>query len=291
MRILKSNFSFRSFTIIELLVVISITVLLASIIIISVKDAREKARIAKIMEFSQSVQSLLGVDAVGIWNFDEQTSGICSGATDTVYDSSGYDNDGTCQGDPEWVKSDISGSALKFDGNDYVDVGNVSELNFERTDPFTISSWVKRDTIGVGSPIISKMDGDHGWTFHIGGTDRLTLFLVNLWVPGDKILLVTGSKLLNDTAWHHVVVTYDGSSSSNGVKFYIDGEEDPLSTPLDQINVSIVNNGPIKIGGYVWGNIEGTIDELRVYNTVLSSAFIQKLYVQGVEKRGLAKFD
>jgi prepilin-type N-terminal cleavage/methylation domain-containing protein len=97
---LKNTKNISAFTIIELLVVISIIALLASIIIVSVKDAREKARIKKVMEFSQSLHSLLGIDAVGIWNFDEQTSGTCLTGT-TISDISGYENHGTCQGDPK----------------------------------------------------------------------------------------------------------------------------------------------------------------------------------------------
>jgi|GEM_PF-2512163 len=57
----------------------------------------------------------------------------------TVYDSSGYGNNGTIHG-ATWTTGKF-GSALSFDGeNDYVDCGNDSSLDI--TDAITIEAWV-----------------------------------------------------------------------------------------------------------------------------------------------------
>ncbi|MDO8436136.1 MAG: type II secretion system protein, partial [bacterium] len=56
----------KAFTLIELLVVIAIIGLLASIILVSLKGTREKARIAKSLDFSQRINHALGAYAVGI---------------------------------------------------------------------------------------------------------------------------------------------------------------------------------------------------------------------------------
>ncbi|MEA3295592.1 MAG: prepilin-type N-terminal cleavage/methylation domain-containing protein, partial [Patescibacteria group bacterium] len=91
----KNYFNFlegaKAFTLIELLVVISIIGLLSSIVLVSTKGIREKARLAKAQKFDSSIQHALGANAVGIWRFEEGTG-------TTAHDESGYGNDGTIHG-------------------------------------------------------------------------------------------------------------------------------------------------------------------------------------------------
>ena len=146
---MKSNFIkpnqspfLSSFTLIELLVVISIIGLLASVVLVSMKGMREKARIASALKFSQSLQNSLGSESVGVWSFDEGEGTI-------VHDSSGYNNHCTIYGasftqdTPERiVHSNSSTYSLSFDGqNDYLDCGNDESLDI--TDEITIEAWVK----------------------------------------------------------------------------------------------------------------------------------------------------
>ncbi len=100
----------KAFTLIELLVVIAIVGLISSIVLVNLKGTREKARIAKALDFSHTIQHTLGAYAVGIWRFEE--------IGDTALDSSGYGNHGTITGATH--TNGILGSALSFDGNDWV---------------------------------------------------------------------------------------------------------------------------------------------------------------------------
>ena len=59
-------------------------------------------------------------DLLGWWRLDD-------GAGNTAIDFSGNGNDGTLEGDPQWVAGWIGG-ALEFDGDDYVDTGNTENL-------------------------------------------------------------------------------------------------------------------------------------------------------------------
>lgn len=139
----------KSFTLIELLVVIAIMGLLSSIVLVNLKGTREKARIAKILEFSQSVNHALGAYAVGIWRFEE-------GQGSTAYDSSGYGNngklgDGTCTPGfgncPNWTTG-ILGYALSFDGtDDYVQVVHSASLNI--TSAITLEAWVYDPPVAI----------------------------------------------------------------------------------------------------------------------------------------------
>ena len=63
--------------------------------------------------------------AVGVWLFNET-------AGDTASDSSGNGNDGTLEGDPNWVPDGKFGNALELDGaGDYVSVPDHETLDTE----------------------------------------------------------------------------------------------------------------------------------------------------------------
>jgi len=70
----------KSFTLIELLVVIALIGLIATVVMVVIGNAKEKARIAKSLSFSQSIQNTL--NPVAIWSFDENKKGTCPGGKD-----------------------------------------------------------------------------------------------------------------------------------------------------------------------------------------------------------------
>ena len=78
-------------------------------------------------------------DLDGYWPFDE-------GGGDLVTDISIHARNGTRMGDTVW-QAGISNDGLLFDGDDdYVTVDQPQHFDFDVTDSFSISVWVKSDT-------------------------------------------------------------------------------------------------------------------------------------------------
>jgi prepilin-type N-terminal cleavage/methylation domain-containing protein len=122
----------KAFTLIELLVVIAIIGVLASIVLVNLSGAQEKARIAKTLQWTGTAHRSLGGSLVGHWNFNDP---------DNRYkDISGRNNHGSCTSCPTAVEgvSGAGSSALSFNGNNFLRLPNINPNN-----AITVSAWVK----------------------------------------------------------------------------------------------------------------------------------------------------
>ena len=269
----------KAFTLIELLVAISIIGLLSSIVLVSLKGTREKAKIAKSLEFSHSIQHSLGSEAVGIWNFDD-----CPGGT--VNDSSGYGNNGTisgasCSSDtPHSIVGTGTGKyALSFDGaGDYVSVLDSNSLDI--TDAITIEVWVYINSLGSTNwGFLSKGSNTTGWgmwyyspsgVFPIDFADNL----------GNRHYVDMPAGSIPVGAWAHVVGVYDRTY----IRGYVNGVQ-KASRNVGAYTIA-TNANNLLIGQRTGSFFNGLIDEVRIYNQALTQAEIQQHYVEGLERYG-----
>lgn len=273
----------KSFTLVELLVVIAIIGLLASVVLVSMAGVREKARIAKGLEFSQSLQHAFGAYAVGWWSFETIESG------NKVIDGSDENNHGTVSGATLVSGLDRLGKALQFDGiDDYVTVPDSPSLNI--TTAITIEAWVKPikklGCAGGYTPILGKngeqwvADGVYALTANDCADNFIayTRYGTVATNPGNEIYSVTTGGA-TENVWQHVAMTKDSSQ----LKIYLNGVlKQSISAPLS----ILTRNSPAIIGNRDGGGraLNGLIDEVRIYNRALSAAEIKKHYVKGLKK-------
>ena len=207
---------------------------------------------------------------VAQWQFDE-TSGT------SAADASGLDNKGTLH-DVTWSAGKI-GNAAEFDGaKSYMEVADSDSLDL--SDSFTITAWINLAEIGKGRQVLLQKrvadtnDVYTNYTLYAQWTqDALALVVGN----GTKRVGYLSSKGI-DTAnkWHHIAVALGGGK----VRFYIDGalagEETATIKPY-------TNDAPLIIGRYTNADgtskffLNGLLDDLRIYNKVLSDDEIKKL--------------
>ncbi len=272
--------SLTGFTLIELLVVIAIIGLLSSIVLVSLKGVRGKAKIAKTLEFGQSIQNALGSEAVGIWSFDE-------GSGSTAKDSSGYGNNGTLYNfispygwtddTPHKIIGQGSGKyALNFDGStSYVEAPDSP--SFDTASAITLEAWVKADTSKI-QRIISRDE-------QVAGDQYYVLMLVSNKLQMDlydsnniKQQVVEDTDSITTGAWHHIVGTYNGANSI----IYVDGVE---KKRLAWVGTIKTGDQTVRIGKRVSGEFfDGIIDEVRIYSQALTLGEIQKHYAEGLKR-------
>jgi len=267
----------KSFTLIELLVVIAVIGLISSIILVSLKGTTKKARIAKTLEFSHTVNHVLGAYAVGIWSFDE-------GSGNAANDGSGYGNNGTIYGaswtddTPHKVVGAGAGKyALSFDGvDDYVEVPDNSVFNFGTGD-FTIEVWAKPNALAGDYRALVTEDLDRRDLCLILNNGGLS---AKMYLDVDYVTQLSPALSWSLGQWYHLVAT-----RKNGVtKMFRDGQE--VSSATNQTGSVDASSG-FYIGRFrivSWHPWNGLIDEVRIYSEALSAAEIQKHYVEGLER-------
>ena len=197
---------------------------------------------------------------VAYWSFDEGTGNI-------AYDISGNGNNGTIYG-AKWTKGKY-GSALQFDGvDDYVEIldDDSLDINIQNGEKITIEAWIYPYTVTGERGIVSKRENYR--LLLLGQSIKFQTFG---WTASQN-LKVTANK------WHHVVVTYDGTTKE--LNFYLDGSRETRE------NYSVnggINPWKLYIGkGHDFSYFfHGIIDEVRIYNRALSAEEIRYHYNRG----------
>ncbi len=186
-----------------------------------------------------------------------------------INDYSGNNNNVqlTLPGTPRWVGDSVNGSgSYLFDGN-----STYIHIDEEKINANTLSFWFKT-TNNNEQALISGV-------FSSGSWGNLNMVDGQISVRhGDDLIGTVDS--YNDGNWNHLVVTNDHSlSHPNRFKFYINGIE--VSSDSN-IGSSIVSEH-FEIGRSLYNEsygyyYEGQLDDIRIYNRVLSSDEIRMLY-------------
>jgi hypothetical protein len=169
----------------------------------------------------------------------------------------------------------------KFDGSKVIDLG-TGLANFERTDKFSYGAWVLPDGTADGMAIIARMDdasASRGHDLILAG-GKPEAHLINTW-PGNAIRIIAKTPL-SPKQWHHVFVTYDGSSKVAGLKLYVDGSPAEVEATHDTLTATSQANTPLNLGRRSASlPFKGSIDDVRIYQRELPAADVKALAADG----------
>jgi hypothetical protein len=181
------------------------------------------------------------------------------------------------------------GQAMKFEGDARFYVPEVG--HFEREDTFSFSIWLKPDHIAPRENVFSRGAGaddaaSMGYEFLlIDG--KPTASLIHFW-PGNA-LRIQAVDPLTPQEWHHVTMTYDGSSKATGLKLYLNGEPMKTRVVKDHLTNSITdwikvpNPSPRRhiVMGHRYrdrGFVNGQVDEFKVFDRELTPVEARELF-------------
>jgi hypothetical protein len=114
-----------------------------------------------------------------------------------------------------------------------------------------------------------------GWDLYLA-EGKVYSHLIHAW---DKnVIRVNTKNPVSLNQWHHVFVTYDGSSKAAGVTIYVDGKPAPLDRTHDALTGTIRTDRPLVIGRRsANAPFKGNIDEVRLYSRALSAGEVEQL--------------
>lgn len=275
----KTRKNKKGFTLLEILFVILIIGIIMTVIVIAISiTAKERAEVAKGLQFADSVRAQLSGNLIAWWKFDE-------GNGTTAKDSWGGNN-GTIIGGATWVKG-VTGKAPEFNGtSNFVEVQDDPSL--ELNDSFTLVAWIYSEGSTNNQEIMWKMDTTPLRGFHFTLKRNMILRCMSHSADGSSGFIKSGN-ILTLNQWHFVACVRDTTGPMNNkMRLYVYGEQ--AASPTTDNSSDITNNTPLYIGVNAAGDtkFKGIIDEVQIYGEALTAQEIQQRYVESAPSHGIA---
>jgi mono/diheme cytochrome c family protein len=187
------------------------------------------------------------------------------------------------EGDPNASNKSVEGKvgkAWQLTGDDAVttEVGN-----FDRSQPFSVSLWLKTPDVKERAVIWHR---SRAWTDAASRGYELLILdgklqwsQIHFW-PGNAISVVTNDAIPVGE-WVHVTASTEGSSSASGLTIHVNGEKVETTVVRDALSKQIQGGGGdnITIGERMRdrGFKQGAVDQFRVFDVCLSELEIEQL--------------
>lgn len=177
----------------------------------------------------------------------------------------------------------LSGRAANFDATQHVEVAGLDLFHTDR--PWSISLWLQPDTSLGGVFAQIEPRGDRRGVEMIWQKGRLQVNLVHRW--GVSAIEVMTDTPVSSKRWHHVVLSYEGTSKASGLRLYVDGALAPVTVHRDLLQGSISTKEPLQLGRRDEGlGFYGMIDEVRLYRRALPAKEVANIF-WGERLRGI----
>lgn len=185
--------------------------------------------------------------------------------------------------------------ALSLDGiDDYVEVADSDDFSFgdgSSNSAFSYSFWVKVESTSTFQHLISKgssSNSEYLIQYSPGGYGfSANCIFFALYAGSTSGAIVTSpANSISANTWYHVVCTADGTGNRSGMKIYIDGVSQTLTTSGLSSLTMINSTDPLRFGARSRSTVpdsflQGKMDEIALFNSELSSSDVTSIYNSG----------
>ena len=179
------------------------------------------------------------------------------------------------------------GEIFQFKSNsDIKELEKSKEFNFQESEEFSISLWVKFYGSQYGS-VVSKMNDDNsdkfkGWDirFHTENEEQKIIFYMNNEYPNNCLIHQTKSiNQIADYKWHHICIIFNGIAELGSLRIFIDGTQTEVYCTGNSLKEKFSNLYPITLGGRFndKNHFDGKVYDVRVIKDELDINKISKL--------------
>lgn len=209
---------------------------------------------------------------VSYWNFG-------AGVGNKLWDQKGV-NHGTING-ATWTQKSNGNYMLDFDGdNDFVDCGNATIYTFDYDDSFTLEAWLYINLLDQQHTLVNKKDlGGNGKGYTLTVQAATNLVTLAMSQGAGNIAAARSKSAFSAGQWYHLVGVYDGTGGNH--KIYINGVDDTDTTASFTSDTTSTHVLEIGLSANNVDFMEGSINEVAIYNVALSPATILKHYQVG----------
>ncbi|MEV4839667.1 LamG-like jellyroll fold domain-containing protein [Nonomuraea sp. NPDC049486] len=210
---------------------------------------------------------------VGHWKMDE-TEGL------SAADSSGRSTPATVTGGASWTGGWLGGG-LALDG--VTGHAQTAGPAVNTRTGFTVAGWTQLDYLPAGDAALVAQPGDRAAGFQLGydgARSRWMLGMAGADTDTAALVRARSDAVPVPMVWTHVAGVYDPLAGQ--LRVYVDGRLSTTHTDhLSQWNASRpLQLGRTKTAGVFTGHWPGTIDDIRLYDGVLSVEQIAQLAAQ-----------
>ena len=175
-----------------------------------------------------------------------------------------------------------SGGAVLITNTVITDPGYAPTFDEGTRQQISVAFWAK-GTPGNWNPFVSKYgEGATGWQVRKRGGDPIGVFTLRGTRGEDDPY--TGSTLIDDGAWHHFAVTWDGVTGVR--KLYVDGKVNNW-VPNDFGFMGLANVNYLTLGGRCGagsaspGNLFfGQLFDVQIYGKALDGGAVQSIFTR-----------